>query len=125
MTDELKPLLQQLSEPEPPASISATVMARIAREVERRAEAEAAPALRPRERPTWLFAVAAIAIVFLVVANGWLSSGLIPSLTSPRIGVDRPPLMPLLDVRLTALMALAFLIYLAGLFAPLRSGSRR
>lgn len=125
MTDDLKLLLQQLPEPEPPSSISATVMARIAREVEQRAEAQTSPAVVTRERPVWILAVAGAAIAFLVLVNGWLSTGSMPDMTSARIGIGRPAVIPILDLRLTALLAVAFLVYLAGLFAPLRRGEGR
>ena len=119
--DELKPLLQQLPEPAPPGTMAATIMARIEREAELRAPAnQTARVPLRRERPVWVGAVVGVAVVIGVFFYGWSTGFLLPDVTSARLGMGRPSLMPWLDNRLSALLGAAFLIYLAGLFAPLR-----
>lgn len=124
MIDDLKPLLQDLPDPAPPSSITATVMARIAREADRRMEDQVtAPVRRASEVGAWLYACTGVALVLLACAYGWFSTESIPDLTSARIGVGRPPLMPSLGP-FSALLGFGLLVYLAGLFAPLRSDRR-
>lgn len=124
MIDDLKPLLQQLPEPEPPSSIAATVMSRIEREADRRAEAHSvAPARAARELSTWLWTFIGIALVVILFANGWLSLNTPPDLTSPRVGAGRALLIPIQGPAM-GLVGVGLLIYLAGLFGPLRSSGR-
>jgi hypothetical protein len=123
MTDDLKDLLQQLHEPEPPPSISATVMARIAREVEAHAVAEATVPVQ-RERPAWVWMIVGVTLVAAVALYGPLDSGTLPDFTSARIGRTRPELLPS-GGPLMGVLALGLLIYLAGLFAPLRGGVQK
>ena len=123
MTDDLTHLLSQLPEPMPPSTLTATVMARIEREAEQRAEAPlAAPANRAREL-AWLWTFAGIALVMMGFINGWVSAGSLPDFTAARIGLNRAPLMPI-GPSVTLLLALGLLVYVAGLFAPIRDESR-
>jgi hypothetical protein len=120
MTDDLTPLLSQLPEPMPPSTLTATVMARIEREAEVRADSMVAmPAKRARELQTWLWTFAGIALVMFVFVNGWLSAGSLPDVTGSRIGINRAPLMPI-GTSVSLLLAIGLVAYLAGLFAPLR-----
>lgn len=116
MNDDLTPLMTRLPDPAPPSTLAATVMARIAREDEARQVAAVEPARR--ERPTWIWALVGIAVVVGASAWGWLTAGTLPDLTSPRIGPGTPALMP--GGPAAAIIALGLLVYLAGLFAPLR-----
>ena len=121
MTDDLTPVLSQLPEPIPPAALTATVMARIEREAERKAEAAiAVPVNRPRELQTWLWTLVGVSLVLVVFINGWVASGPLPDFTSSRIGPNRAPLMPI-ETSVSLLLALGLAAYVAGLFAPLRS----
>ena len=123
MTDDLTPVLSQLPEPMPPSTLTATVMARIEREAEQRAEAPvAAPANRAREL-AWLLTFAGIALVMIGFINGWVSAGSLPDFTAARIGLNRAPVMPI-GPSVTLLLALGLLVYVAGLFSPLRTDSR-
>jgi len=124
MTDDLTPVLSQLPEPMPPSTLTATVMARVEREAELRADPMiAVPARRARELQTWLWSFAGIALVMFVFVNGWLSAASLPDVTGSRIGLNRAPLMPI-ETSVSLLLALGLLIYVAGLFAPLRSRGR-
>ena len=120
MNDDLAPLLKELHEPTPPPSMTATVMVRIARESERRREDQiTAPVRRTADLAAWLYTAAGLAVVILVFGYGWLSSGALPDLTAARIGLGRPSMMPALGP-LSAVLGLGLVLYLAGLFSPLR-----
>jgi predicted phage tail protein len=124
MNDELAPLLKALPEPAPPLTMTATVMARIAREADRRVEDQVTvPVRRGADVAAWLYSVTGAALVVVVFAYGWVTSGAMPDLTSARIGLGRPSMMPALGP-FSALLGLGLLIYLAGLFSPLRSRAR-
>lgn len=124
MMDDLTPVLSRLPEPMPPSTLTATVMARIEREAEQRAEAKAAvPVSRAREWQAWLWTFSGAAIVMLVFIKGWLASGGLPSVTSARIGLGHAPLMPV-GTSVSLLLALGLVAYLAGLFGPLRTRAR-
>jgi hypothetical protein len=119
MNDDLAAQLARLPEPIPPATLRASVMARVMREDVRRAPGEAtARAYRPGTRFAWLWSVAGLAIVLCVTAYGWLDEGAVPDVLSPRIGRGSPQLLPMGPGGL--LLSLGLLIYLAGLFGPLR-----
>jgi hypothetical protein len=126
MIDHVATLMARLPEPTPPASLKATVMARIAREAELQQDlaAEAAdPARIPRERPVWIWTLAGgLATVIGTSAYGWLVAGALPSLTAPLIGGGAPTLIPM-QGSAALIIGLGLLIYLAGLFAPLRPSS--
>ncbi|MEO6223827.1 MAG: hypothetical protein ABIP90_11305 [Vicinamibacterales bacterium] len=123
MNDDLAPLLQELPEPAAPPTITATVMARIARDSDERAAVMAAPVRRSRESVAWLWTFVGAAVVLVVAVNGWLSSGAFPDVTSARIGLGRASQMPVLGP-FSGVLALGLAVYLVGLFAPLRSGQR-
>jgi hypothetical protein len=117
MNDDLAPILSTLPEPVAPSSMTASVMARIAR------EADAAVAVeRPRERPTWVWSVVGLAVVMAAAIYGWINGIGLPDLLGSKVG-GRLALLPM-GGPLTAVMTVGLLIYLAGLFAPLRSRSR-
>ncbi len=121
MTDDLTPVLSQLPEPMPPSTLTATVMARIEREAELEADSMiTVPVSRARELQTWFWTFAGIALVVFVFINGWVSAGSLPDFTASRIGLTAAPLMPI-GTSVSLLLAFGLLVYLAGLFAPLRS----
>ena len=121
MVDDLTPVLARLPEPLPPSTLTATVMARIEREAEQHAaDTLAAPARRPELR-AWLWTFVGIALVLVAFINGWLSMETLPDFTAPVIGRGRPSLMPA-GGPFALLVGVGLLVYLAGLFAPLRSG---
>ena len=126
MIEDIATQMARLPEPTPPASLKATVMARIAREAELQQDiaAEAAdPARIPRERPLWIWTLAGgLAMVFGASVYGWLVRGTLPSLTAPLVGGGNPTLLPI-QGSAALIIGLGLLIYLAGLFAPLRPSS--
>lgn len=86
MNDDLPQRLSTIPEPEAPSSITATVMARIEREVAGQQAAAASP-VRPRYKGdvvTWVTACLGILLVAGAVAWGWYRSGF-PDVVSPRI----------------------------------------
>jgi hypothetical protein len=117
MNDDLAPILSTLSEPVAPSSMTTTVMARIAREADLAVAVE-----QPRERPVWLWSLAGLVVVIAAVAYGWTTGVGLPDVLGPKVG-GRLALLPM-GGPLTAVMAVGLLVYLAGLFAPLRSRSR-
>jgi len=124
MNDDLAPLLKALHEPEAPPTMTATVMARIAREAGRRSEEQVTvPVRRRAEMAGWLYICAGAALVVLVFGFGWLSSGVMPNFMSARIGLGRTSLMPALGPW-SAVLVIGLLVYLAGLFSPLRARAR-
>jgi hypothetical protein len=123
MIDDIAPGRTRLADPAPPATLSATVMARIAREADRRgapAVAEAVPARSHGDWPAWLWTLTGLAMVFCASAWRWLVTGALPDLTSPRIGRDSLALAPI-EGPAVLFLGFGLLLYLAGLFAPLRS----
>ena len=117
MMDDLTPILSRLPEPMAPSTLTATVMARIERDAERKAQAEViVPVSRARELQTWFWTVGGIALVLLV----FVKSGSLPSLTAARIGLNHAPLMPV-ETGVSLFLALGLVAYLVGLFAPLRT----
>ena len=123
MNDEFGQLMTKLDEPEPPASLKATVMARIARESEKQETPAAAVATARTQRGhdwnAWLCVVAGFCVVILMSGYGWLAEGALPDVASPRLGPVRVALIP--DSPTVLIVGLGLLAYLAGLFAPLRS----
>jgi hypothetical protein len=118
-------LTTRLPEPAPPASLKATVMARIAREADRREALAARPAPRRRswrDAPAWLWTTAGIALTAGVRVYQHAQTG------AP-LGPDAPSPMRMLtllpaDLTMAATILLGLLVYLAGLFAPLRNRER-
>jgi len=117
MNDDLAQLLQKLPEPPAPSSMTSTVMARIAREADLAVVVDA-----PRERPTWIWSLVGLAVVVAAAVYGWANGIGLPDLVGSKVG-SRPTLLPM-GGPLTAVMAVGLLVYLAGLFAPLRSRGR-
>jgi hypothetical protein len=124
MNEDLAPLLKELNEPAPPTALKANVMARIARDVERHAEVQVtAPVRRRADLKVWLYTLAGLGAILFVFADGWLTAGVLPDLTSARIGMGRTPLMPFGTP--AWVLWIGFIVYLAGLFAPLRDTSSK
>lgn len=123
--DDLTPLMSRLPEPAPPATLMATVMARIEREAAQYSPgAEAsAPARQRRDRPAWLWTLVGAAVVLGVSAAGWLETGALPGVTLARTGFGRPLAMPGAGPA-SMILGAGLLLYLVGLLAPLRSWRR-
>ncbi len=117
MIDEMGPLLARLPEPEPPPTLSATVMARIAREPARQRQELVAREGMPRGRPFRAHILAGVLIVLAVTVHGWIGAASVPDVVSWRIGLPR--LVPS-GGPAALLVAIALLLYVRGLFAPLR-----
>jgi hypothetical protein len=127
MNDDLNAALAQLPEPAPSSTLKANVMARIAREGDRSAATPSRDAVRigrVSDRAAWVVALAGIALIVGAAAQGWIDAATLPSLISPRIGPGHASLMPLEGFG-EAVLALGALVYLAGMFAPLRSRQGR
>ena len=62
--------------------------------------------------------------VIAAVAQGYLESGALPDLTSARIGLSRVTVMPM-EGPAQLVVAIGALVYLVGMFAPLRSREGR
>ncbi len=127
MIDHVATVMARLPEPTPPTSLKATVMARIAREAEPQhgVAAKAADHARiPRERPIWIWTlVGGLAMVFGTSVIGWLAVGALPSVTSPLIGGAGVATLIPMQGSAALMIGLGLVIYLAGLFAPLRRSS--
>ena len=125
MNDDLATVMTKLPEPPPPYSLKATVMARIAHEADLQSqEAEATPSLsRPRDWFVSLPILAGLAVVVAAVTAPWISEGTLPDLTSPRLGAITVSLIP--ESQIALVIGIGLLVYIAGLFAPLRRDARR
>ena len=123
MKDAIEPLLAHLPEPSPPPAFTATVMARIARESAATPVAAdrtvRAPAASSGERFGAVWALVGVMLVVWVTVNGWIGIGSPPDLTSSRIGNGRLVLMPV-GGWASLLLCVGLVLYLLGLFAPLR-----
>jgi hypothetical protein len=122
--------LNRLPEPEPPATLVGTVMARVSRLADERTPASvASPAWKRRSRdgrvgswndlPAWVAALAGLAIVFVSWINGGLEPNSLLDLISLQAGSPNVVGMPPNGLAVLGL-ALGLLLYLAGLFAPVR-----
>jgi hypothetical protein len=111
---ELEQALGDLAEPNAPSTMTATVMARIARESE---AAVVAKVPRRRELPSWILTVVGLLAMIGAFGIGWASTGA-PSPLTPKLGggLSLPFGGPALVV-----LAAGLMVYLAGLFAPLRA----
>ena len=131
MSDHVESQLTRLPEPVPPVTLAATVMARVLRLAEEPAPASLtarAPvgnaggerARRWNDLPAWVAALAGLAIVFVSWISGLSEADLATGLISSRIG---PPGLFHVSLNGSAALGLALglLLYLAGLFAPLRN----
>ena len=117
MIDDIRPLLAHLPDVEPPSTLHAQVMARIAR------HAESVPAASrstrvPAARFFWVRVMTGLAIVLGVTVEGWLRAGMLPDVMSARVGFGSATLMPV-DGPVVLLIAVGLVVYLTGLFAPL------
>ena len=119
--DDLTPVLARLPEPMPPSTLTATVMARIEQEAEQKAAAAGTVPVRRLEMRAWLWTFVGVALVVGVLISAALDARAMPDFTSSRIGLGRAPLMPIEGPALL-LLGVGLLVYLSGLFAPLRSG---
>ena len=117
MIDEIGPLLARLPDPEPPSTFSTTVMARIAREPDRQRQELVAREAVPRDRPFRAHILAGVVVVLAVTVHGWIGAASVPDIVSWRIGL--PPRVPS-GGPAALLVAIALLLYVRGLFAPLR-----
>jgi hypothetical protein len=126
MTEGVERLLARLPEPTPPPTLEATVMARIARLPDR---AGTAMPMRRRvatrgEPSAWILSVVGLLVVVGLTVHGWLAGGVLPDVTSARIGFGRQSVMAIEGWSML-LLGLGLWLFLAGLFAPLRSKGRR
>jgi hypothetical protein len=122
MKDPIEPLLARLPEPSPPPALTATVMARIARESAPARSADRAvrtPAASLGERLGAVWALAGVIFVVWVTVNGWIGVGPARAVTSFRIGSGRLVLMPV-EGWASLFLCVGLVLYLVGLFAPLR-----
>jgi hypothetical protein len=118
MSDDLRPLLERMDEPSPPASLAAGVMARIEREGAP-ARVRVATSAGGAERAVWIWALTGLALV--IAAWSSLPS---PSSLMPSAGLGGGRFLPAVGAGLVPLV-IGLLLFLKGLFAPLRPGSRR
>ncbi len=122
--------LTRLPEPVPPATLVTTVMARVSRLAEESAPASLASraslagsrderARRSNDAPAWVAALAGLVIVLVSWIGSLNEADLATAFISSRIG---PPDLLRLSLNGPAALGLALglLLYLAGLFAPLR-----
>jgi len=126
MNDGIDSLLTRLPEPEPPTTLSASIMARVEREADRPATATRAFSreMNNRHAPAWTWAVLGIAVVTGLTVYGWLTKVNPPDVISSRIGLGRLERMPV-DAVHVLLLATGLWLFLAGLFAPLARRERR
>lgn len=125
MNDDLASALTRIPEPAPPPTLAATVMARIEREADLGASvARAGRTGRYDQWSGWLWVIAGTALVLGASIRAWLVDGTPLQLTSPRIGAGSMPVMMSPEDPATLLLVLGLLLYLVGLFAPLRHNSR-
>ncbi len=121
-----KNILARLPEPAPPAGLAAAILARTARlDTERAAVSRDAPAVAAAkarsDRPAWAAAIAGVTIGLGAQMYGLLAGESTLDLVSSRIGDGTAGLleMPHADP-VVFLLAAGLLLYLTGLFAPLR-----
>ena len=118
MSEHIERSLRQLPDPVPPPTLAPVVMARIAREANRERGAAGVGAANRREPLFWLWMAAGFAVVLGVTVYGWRGGMPVPVLPSLRFGSSLA-LMPA-EGPATLFVAIGLLLYLAGLFAPLR-----
>lgn len=124
MIDEVASKMTRLPDLAPPASLAANVMARVARlpderSVVRPAETSAVKTESGRgERLTWGWGLAGLVIAFGTYVRSEMAAGTLPDLTSSRIG--HVPLVTMSIEPAMLVLALGLLLYLKGLFSPLR-----
>jgi hypothetical protein len=126
MTERLTSEMGRLPELVHPTSMATNVMARIARLPDERTRIPHVPDT-PRtvttpaqgERLAWTWILAGVAIVFGTYIYGGVAAWAPPDLTSFRIGTVQLTTLPGKDPVVLCLAA-GLLLYLAGLFSPLR-----
>lgn len=122
MTDPIAQLLASLPEPAPPPALAATVMARIAREsAPVRVDAQSRVSSHGPSHLGWFWALAGAVGVAALAVHGWVRTGSGPDLTSARIGPSEIVLLPV-EGWASLLLCAALVVFLIGLFAPLRDG---
>jgi hypothetical protein len=130
VTDHDESGLTRLPEPVTPATLAATVMARVTRLDAARPPAPLAtplPAAASREVraspwkdvPAWVAALAGVALVFVSWTAGRLEAASWIGLVSSQVVTPSPVRLPP-NGPVTVGLAVGVLLYLAGLFAPLR-----
>jgi hypothetical protein len=123
MIEPIEARLARLAEPASPPALAATVMARIAR-ASAPGPATAGQAVRPPATVRGgslggLWAFIGTVLVIGVVVHGWIATGSAPDLLSSRIGNGGLVLMPVQGWT-SLLLCAGLVLYLRGLFAPLR-----
>jgi hypothetical protein len=127
-----EPDLTRLPDPVAPASLAGAVMARVSRLDAERPPASVARSIsmaRSEKTRTWSWngslagvaAVVGLAIVLASWIDGRLGTGSWPALISPYPGAPNMVRLPP-DPSAGLGLALGLLLYLGGLFAPLRKG---
>jgi hypothetical protein len=118
MNDDIGSMLKRLSDPAPPATLAASVMARVAREREESRSKVGRVAAR-QDRRFWLWTPGGLIMTLVVIVPAWLGVVRSTAVTSWLPGIGTLGLVPATGPGVL-LLALGLLIYLAGLFAPLR-----
>lgn len=124
MTDPIEPRLARLAEPAAPYSLVPGVMARIARLTVHDPVTARRPVRTPvgAPREEWvggLWAFIGVMLAVGAIIPGWITTGSAPNLISSRIGNAGLVLIPTDGFR-SLLLWVGLLLYLRGLFAPLR-----
>lgn len=125
----LETTLQSLPEPAPPKGLSQAVMTRIAQLDEEHRRVAAGQPARPatrRLREVWAAAaiVLGVAVGFAAPAYQLLVGQTALDLTSPRIGGGIQGVVQMMPANpAAAVLAVGLLLYLSGLFAPLRDAA--
>ena len=123
--------LRRLPEPTPPPDLAAVIMARTARLADENPalsgdSARAAVAETGRRRSTWAWTVTSLALGLGSLAYALVTTGAPLDVTSSRIGGPTDTLTTMAEMGPAALvLAAGLLLYLTGLFAPLRDTAPR
>lgn len=121
MNDDLAPLLATLPEPLAPSSITATVMARIEREVAAQRADSASPARVRQTRDVSMWMTACVGILLMVGATawGWYDNGLSGVFSPQFVRGGLSVAFAGWPASLAGIVGL--ILCLRALFAPLRS----
>jgi hypothetical protein len=129
MIDDMASTMTRLPDPAPPASLAATVMARIARLPDERsalppAETFAVKTTSGRgERLAWGWGLGGLVIAFGMYVRSEMAAGTLPDLISSRIG--HVPLVTIPVEPAMLVLGLGLVLYLRGLFSPLRRATSK
>jgi hypothetical protein len=130
MIDEVASKVTRLPDLAPPASLSANVMARVARLSDERSVVRHAAGTSligtessSRERLAWVWGLAGLVIALGTYVNREIAAGTLSDLTLSRIGRLQLVATPVEPAMLV--LALGLLLYLKGLFSPLRSAASK